>query len=189
MSSWKTLNWDEDDIAYQSERAFWGLGMGQDWAELMWNFLKDAQLTRYQTELERCQLKIHVMALADFYHDFCWIAYQEPQDVEYMEWAEKLKICEFRIGQMMSSEPDFESEDCDGYSLANTALSELICDARARILPILSKLVGGEINLLKSLMYYSSYYKNDEVHSPEDIHISPSFGAMETYTWLQEQIQ
>jgi|GEM_PF-3726516 len=189
MSTWEILDWDKDDIGYQSERAFRGLGAGQDWAELMWNLLKDVGLTRYQTELERCQLKIYVMALADFYHGFCWIACQEPQDEEYVEWAEKLELSEFRIGQLMGSKPDFESQESHGYSLANTALSQLICDARARILPILSKLVGGEINLLKSLMYYSRYYNDDEINSPEDISISPSFEAMETYTWLQEQVR
>jgi len=184
MSRWKQVDWE--DIAELTDRAFWGVGLGRDWAGMMWPYLSKARLTRYQTEVERCHVKIYALALADFYQQFCWIAYQEPQDEEYCAWAEALELSEFRIGQMMGDDLDFEPDVTHGYSLTQLALRWLIKEARTRIMPVMSEFPGGALSLLKTLMYYSHDYScDDEVQSPQDVFVEFSDRNMMAYNWIQ----
>lgn len=187
MPTGSKLHWE--DVAHLADRAFWGVGLGKSWAQMIWPYLAKASLTRYQTELERCQVKIYVMVLADFYHQFCWIAYQEPQDEEYSDWAEALELSEFRIGQLMGADPDFEPDETHGYSLAQSALYCLIQEAREKISPVLQQFPGGPLGLLKSLIYYSrDYNDSDEIKSPQDVFVELSGQNLEIYGWLEEAI-
>jgi hypothetical protein len=187
MSTWNRMDWE--NIADLTDRAFWGVGLGQDWAQMMWPYLAKAGLTRYRTEIERCQVKIYAMALADFYHQFCWVACQEPQDEEYCDWAEALELSEFRIGQMMGDDPDFEPDETRGYSLTQAALRFLIKDARTRLMPVMAEFPGGALGLMQTRMYCSRDYSyDDEIQSPQDVFVELSDQNMATYCWIESEI-
>jgi hypothetical protein len=187
MSTWNRMDWE--DIADLADRAFWGVGLGTDWAQMMWPYLTKAGLTRYRTEIERCQVKIYAMALADFYHQFFWVACQEPQDEEYCDWAEALELSEFRIGQLMGADPDFEPDETRGYSLTQVALRYLIEDARTKLMPVMSEFPGGALSLMQTLMYYSRDYSDDDaIQSPQDIFVEVSDRNMATFHWIESEI-
>jgi len=186
MSTWDKLEWD--DIADLASSLFWmAPGSGLTWAEVMWKYLAKARLTRYQTELERCQVKIYVMALADIYSEFCHMAHEEPRDEEYCDWAEALELSPFRIGQLVGSETNFEPDETNDQVLMEAALSSLISSARDRTLVALSKHFGSALRLLQSLDCCSTGRYEDE-SSIKEANLDLSFENMRLYSWIEEEI-
>lgn len=153
----------------------------------MWQHLSEAQLTQYQTELERCQIKVYVMALADFYHEFCRIACEEPHDRDYVEWADALELPSFRIGQLMGADVNFEPEETHNQELIEAGLSCLIQRARTRILPVLGQSAGGALGILQSLYCCSNDQYEDDT-SIKNTHVGLSDKNMGIYAWLEEEI-
>jgi len=186
MTTWQTLEWD--DIGYLADRAFrWNIGDGATWVEWMWQYLSQENLTRYRTELERCRVKVQLLALADLYNEFCWMAYQEPQDEEYCDWAKALELSSFRVGQLMGDDADFGDEETHELTLTQAALIELMQDARSRILPCLAKRGGGTMGLLKGL-YGCSQYRCKDATAIAAVNVELSFENMAIYSWLEGEI-
>ncbi len=123
---------------------------GLAWAKLAWENLSRVEATVYNTGMDRTQRGIHFLALADIYRDFYSIVWEECNDSDYSEWAEALEISQFRVGQLVGLNPDFDDGD-DGIAY-NLAVRQLTAEARRDVVHNLSIAFQGKQELFISLL-------------------------------------
>lgn len=99
------------------------------WAKQAWNSLERAGLTSYLDERQRHQVLVRFVALADLYHEFCHLAWDEMYEPDYLAWADELNLSRFRIGQLAGlAGVDVwpgDDEAVDDDEVATTALVSL----------------------------------------------------------------
>jgi hypothetical protein len=153
---------------------------------------------------ESCRVYIRFLALAGIYHDFCrmaWEEYSEPED-EY--WADELGLTNFRIGQLIGEDAEW---DLDGAAdeaadeAAEEALQHLIHASRSTVLRVLRDGFGGQNGLFVALwrsnraasMSADDLQYDDKEHeetvdlTDEEILNDVRPEKMAAYEWLQEE--
>lgn len=159
---------------------------GLAWAKLAWENLSRVEATVYNTGMDRAQIGIHFLALADIYRDFYYIMWEECDDSDYFEWAEGLEISQFRVGQLVGLNPDFDDGDDDiAY---NYAVRQLTSEARREVVHNLSIAFKGKRELFISLLR-----SNKAGDGSENGHYSPEadldnwVGAkLAAFEWLEQ---
>lgn len=145
------LTWDEvEDVsqeAFNIENDWSGLA----WGKLAWENLTRVEATVYITGMDRAQLGIRFLALADIYRDFCSIVWQKRYDSDYYEWAEALEISQLRVGQLVGLNPEID-DSSDTLALYD-AVQHLAKEARRDVVHDLSIAFRGERELFISLLY------------------------------------
>src|SRR3990172_2682325 len=125
------------------------------WAKQAWGILEGAGLTFCATERERYQVLVRFIALADLYHEFCHLAWEEMYEPALREWAEVLRLSPFRIGQLAGLAGVDEWPDDDGTAdddeAVTAALMGLVHRARDEIIPVLQVGFGGVDGLFVAL--------------------------------------
>ncbi len=140
-----TLTWsDVEDAAELAFRGFEhpGLEFGAlEWANQAWEILIQAGLATYSIndELERSQVVIRFLALADFYLEFCSVAWEESHEPNYRLWADTLDIIHYDAKELISSDSDSTFYDDDEYELDNDDLKKLADNVRREVLSALLK--------------------------------------------------
>lgn len=140
----RTLNWDG---VYDAARAAFDIAPHKpeiSWVKGQWQTLADAGLTRYGSELERCEAAIRLMILASIYRDWCAVAWSEFHDDEPVEWASLLNIHPFYVGCLVGRSDDVED---DAEDFLASALSLLIESGRRGVLDALQQSLGGPLRL------------------------------------------
>jgi hypothetical protein len=150
LVAWDDLR-DSADLAF----AIWVDQPELRWARQAWSSLERAGLTSYVNERQRHRVLVRFVALADLYHEFCHLAWDEMYEPGYLEWADELNFSRFRIGQLaglagVDEWPD-DDEAVDDDEVATTALVSLVHSARAEIVPALRAGFGGVEGLFVAL--------------------------------------
>lgn len=99
------------------------------WAQKSWTTLEANGLTSYESEIEKCKVHIRLLVLADFYKQFCDVAYEESYDDGGLfllcdEFLSIIKPSPFHVGQLVG-EGFYPGED-DEYLMIVTC-STLVC--------------------------------------------------------------
>jgi hypothetical protein len=76
------------------------------WAKKAWEHIETAGLTVHINDVERTLVLIRLVALAAFYHSWCYAAWQEGA-VQLEYWRDALEIPHFRLAQLVGV--DFET--------------------------------------------------------------------------------
>lgn len=122
--SFELLRWDDLEPDATSLFHVWTEGSDLRWAESAWGILGEAGLTAYQTELERIQVLVRLIALAAYYHSFCYAAWEEG-DVQPAEWASDLDLSPVRVGQLLGSGIELR-EGLSEHEAVGEAVTELV---------------------------------------------------------------
>jgi len=161
-----------DDLQGAADLAFsiWVDQPELRWAKQAWSSLERAGLTSYFNESQRHQVLVRFVALADLYHEFCHLAWDEMYEPAYLEWADELSLTRFRIGQLaglagVDEWPDDDTVDDD--EVATTALVSLVHSARAEIVPALQAGFGGVAGLFVAL-WRSNRFEPDAASDAAD---------------------
>lgn len=188
-SDFDKLTWDEVEAV--AEEAF-DLGDGQAglaWAKLAWEALSRTGATIYVTGMDRAQMGIRFLALADLYRDFCGLMGQQRCESDYYEWAVALEVSQFRAGQLVGLDPAVEDSD-DTIAFAY-AVQHLTNEARSDVVYALLKGFRGKQKLFLSLLQSYQGGKTDRQQNGHkyDVEISASAlvdPELRAFEWLQE---
>ncbi len=162
-----TLTWsDVEDAAELAFRGFEhpGLEFGAlEWAKQAWERLIQAGLATYSIndELERSQVVIRFLALADFYLEFCSVAWEESHEPNYRLWADTLEIIHYDAKELISSDSDSTFYDDDEYELDDDDLKKLADNVRVEVLYALLESFGN-ISVLFVSLWRSNLRETDE---------------------------
>lgn len=101
------------------------------WARLAWERLLERGLGNYGNPTEKCMVKIRFLALAGFYHDFCYVAWRVEAYPDYQVWAELLEIHSFSLGQLAGTSAEWSEEDTGcvvGYTEVIRTCRRWVCE-------------------------------------------------------------
>lgn len=147
----RILQWSELEECGRSAFDIWVDQPELSWAQEAWKHLTQQGLASYANELERCRVKIRFLALAGIYHDWCYVAWQEPAAPTYVSWAHLLDIAELRVGQLLGiGNIPIEGED-EEDQLFVLGLTKLISLHREEVLAALLQGYGDISDLFVSL--------------------------------------
>lgn len=166
-SELNTLTWiDVEDAAELAFGGFEhpGLEFGAlEWANQAWEILIEAGLATYSIndELERSQVVIRFLALADFYLEFCRIAWEDSHEPHYRLWADTLEIIHYDAKELISSDSDSTFYDDEEYELDDDDLKKLADHVRVEVLSALLESFGN-ISVLFVSLWRSNLREADE---------------------------
>ncbi|MEM7769231.1 MAG: hypothetical protein AAF327_01820 [Cyanobacteria bacterium P01_A01_bin.37] len=144
------MAWEEVEPVAKHIFNVWRSGGDFEWAKQAWKALSTAGLTSYGNELERCQIALRFLALADYYYDFCTTYRDEYLEIEFLDWAENLPISAFRLGQILGQPSELDDEwDLD--SLYQKALKLLVERYGNEVIKALEEGWGDRCLLMVSL--------------------------------------
>jgi tetratricopeptide (TPR) repeat protein len=193
-----TLTWsDVEDAAELAFRGFEppGLEFGAlEWANQAWEILIQAGLATYSIndELERSQVVIRFLALADFYLEFCSVAWEESHEPNYRLWADTLEIIHYNAKELISSNYDSTFYDDDEYELDDDDLKKLADNVRLEVLSALIESFGN-ISVLFVSLWRSNLREADEdgcvpyETDNEILHCNITPQKHSAYEWLTQQ--
>lgn len=155
------LTWDELGEVAKSLFDVWQGQPELRWAKEAWTHLTSRGLASYSNDLEKCRTKIRLIALAAFYCDFCYLAWDEAAYPTYDLWAELLEISEVRVGQLIGSDSELSTEE-EEERLFQEVLRKLVRSARQEVFGALVDAYGNTSALLVAL------WNSNKDHEPKE---------------------
>ncbi len=155
------------------------------WAEMAWQRLQEAGLTRFRNELENHIVLCRLLMLGGIYREFCEMAWDESADTSYSEMAEGLELDEYIVGRLYERLPDRDKDDeveaCD-------ALELVVESQRYAVVSALCKGFGGDNGLYESLRNSANSRDEedgDDLPDGDDIW-EPTPCNMQAHEWITE---
>jgi hypothetical protein len=158
----KSLEITFNEIENAAQVIFNGVWMdssGIDFAKKCWDILFSAGLTKYQNEVELCEVGIRLITLGEIYREFNGIAFDEFVEPDFTEWAEALQLSKFRVGQMIGMKNNFQDEKLIEIEF-DEAVKVLADSERITVTKKLIEGFGSESELCYNL--FLSTYVEDE---------------------------
>ncbi len=145
-----TLTWDELSEVVKPLFDVWEGQPELRWAKQAWTHLTSRGLASYSNDFEKCRTKIRLMALAAFYRDFCYLAWDLAAYPTYDLWAELLEISKVLVGQLIGSDAELSTEE-DEETLFQEVLRKLVRSERQEVFGALVNAYGNTSSLLVAL--------------------------------------
>lgn len=178
------MEWEEVKSAARLIYRVWRGGEDLTWAENTWTALSETGLTTYSNEVERCQVALRFLALADLYYGFCSNYLGEFLEPEFLDWSSELPINAFRLGQLLGQDNELDDE-WDADVLFQKALEILVSQASTEIEPILrtglSGITKNFIALWRSSLAEEKNDPNDEEYVTDNDVLS--FNSIQFLSW------
>lgn len=178
------LEWK--DVSQAADHAFsvWVGSPELRWAKQAWQLMIKSDLAVYFSELERHEVAIRFIALADIYLDFCKIGFEENCESDYELWAEDLDLSDLCLGILIGNSESSNGGGINDYSTFE-AIQFLSYQYRKDIYPILTTGLGGQFGVFKSL--WLSRVENEKFEEESDS-FSLTFSGlqMNAYSWIQD---
>lgn len=102
----ETLTWNDVEGVAKETFSIWVDQPELKWARRAWEIIIRAGLAAHSNEDERSEAAIRFLAMCGIYYDFCEIAWEVQNDLDYGGWGEALNIGAIRIGLRLANDPD-----------------------------------------------------------------------------------
>lgn len=152
------------------------------WAKKAWRHITSAGLANYTNELEYYMACVRFLALADVYHDWCAIAWDENHSYEDILYAaEEFRFDPFRLGQLIGPKELFE--ECDStVELTNSAIGHLVISTRPEVVKAILRGFKRETALFVSLYNSNETNKRNIIKEWEINSVEAHFS--DAWAWL-----
>lgn len=169
-----TLQWVDVKKFAKDLFEVWCDGSELRWAETAWEHLVTADHANGKNWKEYCHARLHFLALATLYADWCYLAAEEQHDPEVQYYAEALELNPFYLGLLLGpdyevGEPEDEEyyPDDDDKTAIENALRELVRRERPVVAKALIAGFGSPGELFVSGTRYPAIEKEEEQEQDE----------------------
>jgi hypothetical protein len=163
----KVLKWTDirEDCCYFSH--FFGY-QEMLWMRKIWSIIEKERLNEYSDDLERHQVFIRLFTIIVFKYEFFKMAREERFWPEFSEWADIFDLNNFRLGQLLGADSEYNDEEVDDCKFKGYVISELIERARPKMRELLVEDLG-ENYLFTSFWLMNDDYMSSECDRYEDL--------------------
>ena len=155
------------------------------WAEEAWNLVVRGGLAGYTNGLERCEVLIRFLALAEIYLDFSRQAWKIIRRFDYLNWGKEIGLDLLQIVLMIGPEEvlgPVEGEE----ELFALGLKTLMGRTRPGLINLLKKETGGSKPLFLSLWKTTHF---EQARSIPEIFKGLTPSEHEALRWLEQACQ
>ncbi|MBN1125073.1 MAG: hypothetical protein JXA82_08695 [Sedimentisphaerales bacterium] len=167
---------------------------GLHWGKEAWAILEKAGLTRYTGEFERYDCIFRFLMLGGLYREFCDIAFDSYEYLDYDIWVESLDLDPKVILTLLKRNPDWKPVKEESWDpLEDNSLDFLVEQHRDEVYKAL--LAGfGNVNLLYAWFWNwthtpdpSFVHEDEEETNPVDDPFWPeTIDRMQAFEWISE---
>lgn len=152
------------------------------WAEEAWGMVIRGGLAAYSNGLERCEVAIRFLVLAEIYLDLCRQAWRISRNFYYLDWGKAIGLDLLQIILIIGTEEVLDPVERE-EELFVLGLKTLMRRSRRGLLALLKKESGGAVPLFLSLWKIT--------HSGPGLSIPEIFKCLtpaehETLRWLEQ---
>ncbi|KMQ49669.1 hypothetical protein CHISP_3419 [Chitinispirillum alkaliphilum] len=146
----KTVGFEKFEVFAREHMSFFPSGSELQWLRYVWSQMIQLNMASYTNEIGRHLVFLRFLSLYEQMSCFVCLTFAKKRPFPAAEAMEKLKLSDFRLGQMAGLDHDIETENEE--SLLDSGLRSLVREQRSSVYNAIFRIFGGESGLLVSLL-------------------------------------